>query len=221
MKFILRIFFTFLSRFFPGAVNGGEGGKREAITLETSLFNDPCVASDDGSTFVKLRQSGSDTHARGCISPLFVPFCIRSSPFPACYCFQVSVASTSKSENMQRTNTRRRFPSTDSVENFNSSECKRRNFPDDNGRLTFIPRIMSVACITRRKRNERSYFFFFLLISQSRNIPTMKVFRYFYLFLLYLFTFYFNFRRSLFSGLEKKNLKYASEHVFAQMAILI
>lgn len=103
MKFILRIFSTFLSRFFPGAVNGGEGGKREAITLETSLFNDPCVASDDGSTFVKLRQSGSDTHARGCISPLFVPFCIRSSPFPACYCFQVSVASTSKSENMQRT----------------------------------------------------------------------------------------------------------------------
>lgn len=186
MKFILRIFSTFLSRFFPGAVNGGEGGKREAITLETSLFNDPCVASDDGSTFVKLRQSGSDTHARGCISPLFVPFCIRSSPFPACYCFQVSVASTSKSENMQRTNTRRRFPSTDSIENFNSSECKRRNLSDDNGRLTFIPRIMSVACITRRKRNERSYFFFFLLISQSRNIPTMKVFRYFYFSFIYL-----------------------------------
>lgn len=50
--------------------------------VEASLFNNdltpppPRVASDDDSTFVKLRQSGSDIHAReGASRPLFVSFC--------------------------------------------------------------------------------------------------------------------------------------------------
>lgn len=46
---------------------------------------------------------------------------------------------------------------------------------------------------------------------------------FFYLFLVYLFSFLFtsNFKRSFFSELDKKNLKYTSEHVLAQMAILV
>lgn len=75
-----------------------------------------------------------------------------------------------------------------------------------------------------RKRTIFFSFFFFLIdipIEEYSNDENLSIlFLFISLIFIYLFTFYFNFRRSFFSELDKKNLKYVSEHVFVQMAIL-